>query len=242
LSARLITIGVSHFCEKARWALDRAGCDYVEEASAPFFHLLAGRGTRPLFRDGELVLGESTAILQHLDATLPASKKLYPAPIADAVLAAEEQYDAGLGIDVRRVVYAQLAREAELFPSLAGVLAPAWQERLVALAPRAWLEPILRAYKATGGPPPKALARIEAVFAEASRVLETARYLVGDRFTAADLTFAALAAPLVFPDHHPAMPTFADLQGTKIAELAAPFRATRAGQHVLRMYAEHRSG
>ena len=31
MAARLVTIPISHFCEKARWALDRAGVDYVEQ-------------------------------------------------------------------------------------------------------------------------------------------------------------------------------------------------------------------
>ncbi len=31
MSRRLLTIPISHYCEKARWALDRAGLDYVEE-------------------------------------------------------------------------------------------------------------------------------------------------------------------------------------------------------------------
>jgi hypothetical protein len=29
--ARLVTIPISHFCEKARWALDRAGVDDVQQ-------------------------------------------------------------------------------------------------------------------------------------------------------------------------------------------------------------------
>lgn len=34
---RLITIALSPFCEKARWALDIAGCKYTEDAHPPFF-------------------------------------------------------------------------------------------------------------------------------------------------------------------------------------------------------------
>ncbi len=238
---RLLTIGVSHYCEKARWALDRAGIDYVEEANAPLFHLRAGRGTRPILIDGDLVLRDSTAILRHADERLAERDRLYPAATASAVLEAEEGFDRGLGVDIRRVVYAHLAREPELFARVAGVLAPRWQGRLVSTAPRAWLEPILRAYRAHQGPPPRAVARLEATFAEASRALTRSPWLVGDRFTAADLTFASLAAPIVFPDHHPAMPAFADLRGTRLADVAAPFRDSAAGQYVQRLYRELRT-
>ena len=49
---RLITIGPSHYCEKARWALERAGIEYVEHAHAPILHyaatlVLRGQRTTP---------------------------------------------------------------------------------------------------------------------------------------------------------------------------------------------------
>ena len=37
----LITIPISHFCEKARWALDRAGVEYEERAHLQVIHWLA---------------------------------------------------------------------------------------------------------------------------------------------------------------------------------------------------------
>ena len=51
----LITMGVSHFCEKARWALQRYGMPFTEEVHAPGAHRLAvkaagGRGSVPCLR------------------------------------------------------------------------------------------------------------------------------------------------------------------------------------------------
>ena len=43
MTLRLITMGFSHYCEKARWALDRAKLDYVEESHAPLLHLPTAR-------------------------------------------------------------------------------------------------------------------------------------------------------------------------------------------------------
>jgi glutathione S-transferase len=40
---RLVTIPISHYCEKARWALDRAGVPYREEAHIQAVHRLATR-------------------------------------------------------------------------------------------------------------------------------------------------------------------------------------------------------
>ncbi|MEM1168380.1 MAG: glutathione S-transferase N-terminal domain-containing protein [Cyanobacteria bacterium P01_H01_bin.35] len=38
---RLITIPISHFSEKARWALDRLNITYTEEPHVPVFHRFA---------------------------------------------------------------------------------------------------------------------------------------------------------------------------------------------------------
>jgi glutathione S-transferase len=40
---RLVTIPISHYCEKARWALERAGLAYREEPHVQRIHRLAAR-------------------------------------------------------------------------------------------------------------------------------------------------------------------------------------------------------
>ena len=40
---RLITIPISHYCEKVRWALERAGMAYREERHVQGVHRLAAR-------------------------------------------------------------------------------------------------------------------------------------------------------------------------------------------------------
>jgi len=41
MSARLITIPFSHYCEKARWALELCGIAYEEDGHLPVFHYAA---------------------------------------------------------------------------------------------------------------------------------------------------------------------------------------------------------
>ncbi|EFJ40291.1 hypothetical protein VOLCADRAFT_99932 [Volvox carteri f. nagariensis] len=64
------------------------------------------------------------------------------------------------------------------------------------------------------------------------------RYLVGDQFTAADLTFAAMVAIVLMPEQYGAYlgPLDAWPQELPFREL----RDTAAGRHALRMYAVHR--
>ena len=61
---RLITIPISHYCEKARWALERAEMPYREERHIQAIHVLyarrAGGGmTVPVLVTPEGTLGES---------------------------------------------------------------------------------------------------------------------------------------------------------------------------------------
>ena len=61
---RLITIPISHFCEKARWALDRAGLEYDEERHVQGVHRFVARGaggsgTVPVLIAAEGVFSES---------------------------------------------------------------------------------------------------------------------------------------------------------------------------------------
>ncbi|MEW5299062.1 MAG: hypothetical protein WDW36_002111 [Sanguina aurantia] len=65
-------------------------------------------------------------------------------------------------------------------------------------------------------------------------------YLVGDRFSAADLTFASLAAPVLFPPEYGAAMCDLKKLGPEFQTLVAELRATVAGQHALRMYQLHR--
>ena len=67
--ARLITFGFSHFCEKARWALDWHGIAYQEIGWPPGVHrILAKRcgakgTTLPILLDGGMVIEGSGAII-----------------------------------------------------------------------------------------------------------------------------------------------------------------------------------
>src|SRR5438270_1541709 len=91
----LITIPISHYCEKARWALDRAGVAYREEPHLPLFHYTgtfrAGGGrTVPVLVTDDGVLADSTDIVAWADARRPGS--LLPESPAEA-LALEDDFD-----------------------------------------------------------------------------------------------------------------------------------------------------
>src|SRR3954451_24869544 len=87
---RLLTIPISHYCEKARWALDRAGVDYREERHAQGIHQVmakrAGGGkTVPVLVADEGVFPESEDILRYADRHLPDERRLFPEDDGDVV-------------------------------------------------------------------------------------------------------------------------------------------------------------
>ena len=103
-----MTIPISHFCEKARWALDRAGLTYVEERHLQVIHVFAARRagggrTVPVFvTESGTVLADSTDILRWADAHVPNHLRLYPDGELGAQAAAlETRLDDQLGPDGR---------------------------------------------------------------------------------------------------------------------------------------------
>jgi glutathione S-transferase len=66
---QLITFGISHYCEKARWALDWHGVDYDEIGRPPGLHFILAKRcgakdtTLPILLDGKRVIQGSDAII-----------------------------------------------------------------------------------------------------------------------------------------------------------------------------------
>jgi glutathione S-transferase len=66
------------------------------------------------------------------------------------------------------------------------------------------------------------------------------RYLGGDRFSVADISFAALAAPVLLPPEHPIPHPKPEELPEHASAMIASFRDTRAGRFGLRLYREER--
>ena len=248
MSARLVTIPISHFCEKARWALDRAGVAYVEQRHLQLIHVAAARlagggNTVPVFvtRTGQ-VLADSSEILLWADTQVDRRRWLYP----DGKLGAEAReleawLDEGLGPDGRLWMYHETlpaVRELRRW-ALAGV--PRW-ERLVFDVGGAGIDLALRRYlgvdAASAG---AALDRVTRVFdAVAERLSDGRRFLVDDRFTAADLTFAALAAPVLLPARYGSPLPPPEVMPGAVAREVRRLRDHPAGMFADRLYRDER--
>jgi glutathione S-transferase len=99
---------------------------------------------------------------------------------------------------------------------------------------------MLRAMAIDDGSVARARDQIRATFDRvATRLGSRGGHLVGDRFSAADLTFAAFAAPMVLPVEHP-FPLPVALLPPSMLALVRECREHPAGTFALRVYAEHR--
>lgn len=248
MTARLVTIWNSHYCEKARWALERLGVDYVEDAHAPLFHVVAvkraggSHSTPVLVIDGQ-VLPDSTDILRWLDAHADRPGTLFGASPEEAreVLDLEDRFDEDLGPHTRRFAYFLVLPRKQLALRMLRGHVPRHE-----LALASALFPAARAIMARGMRVDRpgferSRRKIDEVFAAVSKRLgDGRRFLVGDGFTAADLTFAALAAPVVLPPEYTSvLPSLDELpdEGRRAME---GWRETPAGQFALRMFREER--
>jgi glutathione S-transferase len=201
----LITIPISHYGERARWALDHAAIDYDEEHHVQVFSWLAayrkaGRKFLPVLVTEAGVLDDSAAIVRY--ASERAAIPLYPddAGARDEVLAWEARFAGAYGVETRRVCYEWTLRAGgDIFTYNAGA-APGFE-----VAALGGMQPVARVFmRRYMDASPEAAARgrevtRETMDAVAQVLADGRRYLTGDRFTAADLTFAAMSAPALLP-------------------------------------------
>lgn len=245
---RLITIPPSHYCEKARWALDRFEISYVEQRHPPILHYVAtrkagGGRTAPVLVTDVGVFADSTDILQFVDRRHAAGSPLYPIQDQQRREAEEweELFDTRLGPHTRRVAYFHLLPQTRLLLD-AALHGASGRDRAVFRGSLPVMKFLLRrGMRITPDGAARSLDRIREVFATVGqRLAEGRRYLVAERFTAADLTFAALAAPVVLPRGFGApLPSLAELP-VSVLPLIEEMRSSDAGAFAQRLYRDER--
>jgi glutathione S-transferase len=245
-TARLITIPLSHYCEKARWALDRAGLAYREEPHAPLLHLIATKLNRgssvPILIHRQRRFTDSSDIVAHADTDCGGGL-LYskdPARRRDAA-ALEKYFDTELGPHARRWAYWQLLPETALLRSLWSSRVPAIEARLIGATTPLVRRLVSSAYRIEQATAQRSLDRVRRVFAQVDTHLNDGRrFLVGEEFSAADLTFASLAAPVLFPRGCRAVMPALEAVPASMREEVLRLRATVSGQYALRLYEDER--
>ncbi|MBK9263947.1 MAG: glutathione S-transferase family protein [Polyangiaceae bacterium] len=243
----LVTITFSHYCEKVRWALDRTGIAYRESGHLPIFHALAVRragGWRsvPALVTNDGVINDSTNILGWIDKRAPEGH-LYGRSDAERreIERIEDLCDEQLGPHTRRWAYFYLLPMRDLTLRMTRDSAPKVEHAVMSVVFPVARKMMQRAMKITPKGAERSRQKIDEVFDEIAKLLADGRkFLVGDGLSAADITFASLAAVVVLPEQYAAtLPRIDDLP----AEARAGIRAWQehpAGQFALRLFRDHR--
>jgi glutathione S-transferase len=198
-------IPVSHFNEKARWTLDYKGIAHRRRVLGPDYLIRAwratGRGTLPiLFLDGRAI-GDSTHIIAALEERYPEAP-LYPADAAmrEHALALEDYFDEQLGPALRAAIVTPLFRhdpDVALRVLTTGMPDKAYQNlRAVRRIFPAFYR--LR-HKISDAKLDADRAAVNTALDRIEQERQSRAYLVGDEFTVADLTAAAMLGALLQP-------------------------------------------
>jgi glutathione S-transferase len=202
----LLHIPLSHYNEKARWALDYKGIAHRRRVIGPDFYWRAWRATRQgktpiLFLPDGRAVHDSTRIIETLEQLQPAPA-LYPADPAQRrrALDLEDYFDESLGPALRAALMTPLFRHD---PEVAlRVLMTGMSKHYPRLRPFARLLPGL--YRSRHQMRDEALdadrQQVRAALDRIEAEREGRAYLVGERFSVADLTAAALLSPALQPE------------------------------------------
>ena len=199
---------ISHYCEKARWALDYLEFDADVQTLAPGSHIKVAkklglkRGSVPFLKAGDQLVQGSEAIIDWAEEQTTSGKTLGSSN--KEVIDVELRLDKELGVHIRRWFYSEAILETpELVKPIFTHKLSAWEKLKLSIKWPA-IQKIMTSRMDLGYD--QGIESLEVVRQE-MKWLEglidgKSPYLVGDSFTRADLAAASLLAPLVIPKEY----------------------------------------
>lgn|SRR5690606_31164812 len=242
---KLYQFPVSHYCEKVRWALDFKKAPYEIKNLAPVFHLptmlaLTRQTKVPALRlDGQLV-HDSPRIIARLEERFPAAPSLYPTNAADRARALELEAfcDREIGPHVRRVAYFHILDDSGAVYELLSEGLPFPAQALLKVSLPAVTRTMRMAMRINEQGYESSLRKLNAALDRLEREIQPSGYLVGKKFSVADLAAASLLAPLVQPEQT----LYARIQNTpsEFEKFCANYQARPFYDWVREIYRKHR--
>ena len=236
---------ISHYNEKVRWALDHKRIPHVRRSLLPGVHSLKAKrltgdiDTTPVLTLDGRSIGDSTHIIAALEERWP-QPPLYPEDPAQRrrALDLEDFFDEKLGPHIRRAVYQELLA----YPEMVVPLFTNGQRLPARILVRATF-PLLRVgmrqrMRINAAAAEKSRRRTEEAMDRLEDEIGPSGYLVGDEFTVADLTAAALFYPVARPPEYP-YPSVTDPPASA-REFLDPLARRPGGEWVSEMFRRHR--
>lgn len=253
----LNTLQLSHYVEKVRWCMDRAGIAYEEEKDIGiFFAIVIGRMVPTLIiPKHELSISNSSEILKYLYADLlnkDEEKAKFMEPSVknrELEIKIEE-----MGDNLRTYFYYHILVANKHFETLAlkawGLHEeeiPPWQKTILKMTWKVLHKFVIHVIGITKEKADTDLKKAEHFFEETDKLLAKNKFLLGtEEPTYLDISFASMASLIVWPDQYggPNLSAESRFKITdftlEVQKVIKKFRNTNSGKFVTRMYAEHR--
>jgi glutathione S-transferase len=237
---------ISHFNEKARWALDFKAIPHERRSVFPGMQplrartLRGGTSTLPVIDIDGTRIGDSTRVIEELERRWP-NPPLYPADPDERrrALDLEDFFDEHCAHDLRRVLFDPLLEQPELMAEAMGTNRRRGGAVMGALFPL-----VNRAVRSKYDIHPERVAESREIVVAAMDRIEAERgpsgYLVGDSFSVADLAAAAILSPVVRPPEFPYHQVDPAKDPPALRAWYEPLTARPAWKYVLEMYVRHR--
>jgi glutathione S-transferase len=236
---------ISHYNEKARWALDYKGVAHVRRAVTPGLQELTARRLRagrtvPVLEMNGSAIGDSTKIIEEIEQRWP-EPPLYPAdPEARSrALALEDYFDEQCGPDARRALFSDNLAEPETFVAMFNGADRRRNGLLEALAPL-FLQVVKRRFRIEPETVEESREKVRAAFDKLEADVGPSGYLVGESFTVADLTAASILGLIVVPPEFPYIKVHPDERTAQFRRFRDSLKDRPGFKWVEDMYARHR--
>jgi len=202
---KLYQFPISHYCEKARWALELKDLPYRKVNLMPGPHArkakkIAGNSKLPILQHDKNSIQGSAEIITYLDKNFSRRSLTPEDPEEQKLAAAWESYaDREIGPPVRLISYHTLLEHRDLVIPMM-TQDGAWYSGIAMKAAYPKVSVAMRSLmKINNQSAEQARQQISTALDNIMETLADREFLVGDTFTRADLSVAALLAPLIMP-------------------------------------------
>ncbi|NNK96338.1 MAG: glutathione S-transferase family protein [Desulfobacterales bacterium] len=241
---KLLEFPHSHFCEKARWALDYKKVLYQTQAIMPGLHLKTIRkyapGTSvPVLLNGEEVVQGSSEIIDYLEKKIR-DRPLTPTDTLDCqeCLEIERTMDKRLGESIRQILYFGLLAYPNFIRHCFTHPMVWWKQLLFRPIFPVLRNKIYQVYVKSPESVERARNTFNAAIDDIEQKLRNEQYLVGNQFTRADLSVASMLSLLVMPPEHPF--PWQDIPDSETKTFLQEYRDHPVSIWVGKMYFKHR--